>query len=223
MQKPFLFLVDTCEKEAESYFVANSVEKYSIKKGEFVSSFSEGIVGFLQKGSLKVYISDELGNEKLMWVLQEKSTLYTLLINYFTKKIVAATDCEILTITTDQYYNYLLQSKDHLSKYVQTYTYRYALCLQQCLTANNLSSRAKIYNFIYQLTLKYGESQKDGSIILHNLPNRCDIASITGVHRSNVTSYISDLEKLGIIDQSKSKSDIIIRDITSFKEILEGA
>jgi hypothetical protein len=53
------------------------------------------------------------------------------------------------------------------------------------------------------------------------MPKRCDISSITGVHRSNVTTYISDLEELGIITQGKSKSEIIIHSINSFKEHLK--
>jgi cAMP-binding proteins - catabolite gene activator and regulatory subunit of cAMP-dependent protein kinases len=217
-EESFLFIVDTREEEAESYFVANSIKKYTIKAGCCLSSLDEGTVGFLTKGSLKVYMADKDGNERLMWILNEKSTLYTILLDIFTKRILALNDCEILIITLDQYYNYLLQNKNHLSKYFQVDRYRYALCLQQCLASNNQSSRSKVYNLIYKLALKYGEPQKDGSIILNNIPSKCDIASITGVHRSNVTSYMSELKKNGIIHQNKSKYSIIIREIGFFEE-----
>jgi len=218
MHESFLFVVDTCEGEAESYFIAHSIKKRAYKKGYCITSFDEGTVGFLAKGSLKIYMSDENGNERLMWVLKEKSTLYTILIDNFTKKIIVADDCEILYITMDQYSNYLLQSKDHLSKHMQVHRYRYALCVQRCLASNSQSSRSKVYNLIYQLALKYGEPQKNGSIILNDMPSRSDISSITGVHRSNVTVYISDLVKLGILRQGKSKSSVIIQNINFLEE-----
>ena len=42
-------------------------------------------------------------------------------------------------------------------------------------------------------------------ILIENLPSRVDIASHIGVHRSNVTRYISNLEKDGIFEKVGKK------------------
>jgi len=71
------------------------------------------------------------------------------------------------------------------------------------------TSKIKIYTLLQQLGKSYGVVQSDKSIYIKNFLTRTDMASITGVHRSNVIRYIGELEKMDII--RKEKKDIIIK------------
>ena len=53
-----------------------------------------------------------------------------------------------------------------------------------------------------------------------NLPSRKDIASITGVLSYNVTSFITELKNQCLLEETSSKSTIIINDLSALQQLI---
>ena len=97
------------------------------------------------------------------------------------------------------------------------YKKRYILLLQSILQEHEESSRSRVYRFLYQIATSYGKEGPDG-LLVEKLPSRSDIGALLGIHRSNVTRYLSDLEKQGVV--TKQKKSLVIHDIQALKELL---
>ena len=210
---PLFPLTSVPQENAYDYFLQNHFCRHHLKKGDLITSLTENTVGYIVSGRLKVYMSDENGEERLMWFLNATSTLHTSMLDLFSKKIVVDRDCELLYIPLDQYYDFIMLSKENLERYHQSWRQRYGICVQHCLSSYRQTSkqnaRIKVCKFIQQMMIYLGHQRpSDDAVVIQNVPSRADIASLIGVHQSNVISYISELEKMGILE--KNKSDIII-------------
>lgn len=193
--------------------------KEAVRKGDSIVPPEDDICAFLHKGCLKVFFSTENGTERLMWFLEEGNLIPTGSGKSFCKRLVADVDSEILYITFDDIYQFVLQSKQNFFTIVEQYQKRQILCIQGQLKEIEESSSVKILKFLYQSAALYGKKKKDG-ILVENLPSRSDIASHIGVHRSNVTRCISNLEKEGILEKIGKK--LLVKDLDRLQELLEA-
>lgn len=193
--------------------------KESVHKGEVVIPPEHNVCGFLHKGCLKVFFSTEHGTERLMWFLEDGNLIPTGSGKSFYKRLVADVDSEILYITFDDIYQFVLQSKKNFFTIVEQYQKRQLLCIQGQLKEIEESSGVKILKFLFQSAALYGKRAKDG-ILIENLPSRSDIASHIGVHRSNVTRYISNLEKDGVLEKVGKK--LLVKDLDRLEKMLEA-
>lgn len=189
-----------------------------ILKGNSIMPPENGICGFLHKGCLKVFFSTESGSERLMWFLESGNLIPTGSAESFCKRLVADEDSEILYITLEDIYQFVLKSKENFFAIVSQYQKRQLLCIQGQLKEIEENSSVKVLKFLYQSAMLYGKKTAEG-ILIENLPSRSDIASHIGVHRSNVTRYISDLEKKGIAQKIGKK--LLVKDIHAMKQLLE--
>jgi len=197
-------------------FIRRCQYKTIIKKGDNVRLYPQRHA-FLNKGLLKIYMSNAAGNERLMWYIQEINP-----IPYncsFGKRVVAEIDSEILYIKREDYLDHIISSRGNLETYIERVNKRYFFCMQQVLNENIYSCNTKIYSFIYQLANVLGKKIENGQIVIKNLPSRKDIASIVGTHRSNVTRYITELEKIGIVE--KRKGLIIVKDLKALEQLID--
>ena len=218
---PIIKLDETTTSTLEQFFTQHYRRKAAYKKNDLINiHFAEEITGFISKGRVKIYMCDESGEERLMFLLEERSTIFTGMAAFMGKTVIAAEDTEILYVTMDCYYDFLLSSKHNLLCHLEIINSRYGACIQQCLVAPHQSSRQKVYNFIYQIALKFGTNSGDGRITIANLPSRKDIASITGVHSNNVTSFISELKSQGLVEETASKSTIILTDAPALLKLI---
>lgn len=218
---PIIQLDEAITSTLEQFFIHNYQRKASYKKNDLINiHFSEEITGFISKGRVKIYMCDESGEERLMFLLEERSTIFTGMAAFMGKTVIAAEDAVILYVSMDRYYDFLLSSKEHLLCHLEIINSRYGACIQQCLAAPHQSSRQKVYNFIYQIALKFGKTMGDGRTMIANLPSRKDIASITGVHSNNVTSFITELKNQHLLEETSSKSTIIIHDLSVLQQLI---
>ena len=153
-----------------------------------------------------------------MWFLESGNLLPTGSGRNFCKRIVADTDSELLYVTYDDIYQFVLQSKENFFSIVEQYQKRQLLCIQGQLKEIEESSGIKVLKFLYQSAALYGKKTADG-VLIENLPSRSDIASHIGVHRSNVTRYISNLEKEGVFE--KIGKMLLVKDMQRLQELLE--
>ncbi|HHY27520.1 MAG TPA: Crp/Fnr family transcriptional regulator [Desulfitobacterium dehalogenans] len=202
----------------QNFYENQCAKKAIFKKGDNVKLFPD-MYALVNKGLIKIYMINSSGNEKLMWFLKELTLIPNHLLYIFDKRIVAEENSEILYVKKDEFLNFILSSPKNLDTILQQFYKRYALCIQEILNENTYNSKTKVYKFIFQLIEVLGKKNTQGQIIIENMPTRKDIASIVGTHRSNVTRYITELEKLDILE--KAKGAIIVKDIDALKKIIE--
>lgn len=223
MQEDFFPYIKGQEEYLADYFVRNSFKAKVIKKGDELEVPPKENICFIMKGRLKVYMINDLGDERLMWFLEEGNIIPNLMTDSFAKRVIADEDCEIYYMNTNTYYDYVLQNKEHMKVFIDSFYSRYGFLVQQLLNAESENARLKVYKFIYQLATRYGKTQANGEIMIENFPSRNDISSITGVHRSNVTRYITELEKACIVKKHKlqlsvSNLEQLKQEITALEE-----
>ena len=218
---PIIQIDEATTNTLEQFFKQHYQQKAAYKKNALINiHFPDEITGFISKGRVKIFMCDEAGEERLMFLLEERSTIYTGMAAFLGKTVIAAEDTEILYITMDRYYDFLLASKENLMCHLEIINSRYGACIQQCLAASHHSSRQKVYSFIYQIALKFGREVSENRIRIDNLPSRKDIASITGVHCNNVTSFIGELKSQGLLEETAAKSTIILTDLPALLQLI---
>lgn len=202
--------------DLRNLFIRCCQYKKIIKKGDNLRLYPQ-MHAFLSKGLLKIYMSNAAGNERLMWYIQEINAIP---YNYsFDKRVVAEVDSEVLYIKREDYLDHIISSRGNLETYIERVNKRYFFCVQQVLNENIYSCNTKIYSFIYQFAKVLGKESENGQIVIENVPSRKDIASIVGTHRSNVTRYITELEKSGIVE--KRKGLIIVKDLKALEQLID--
>lgn len=201
------------------YCLQNAYRHQHLKKGEVLSSPSAGTCCFLHKGRLKVFIGTESGTERLMWFLESGTIIPEGSGETFSKRLVADADTEVLYVTEKDVYAFALSSEEAVAELLRHYRKRYSLLLQSILQEHEESSRSRTYRFLYQLSLKLGRSDPDG-VLVDKLPSRSDIGALLGIHRSNITRYLNDLEKQGIT--IRRKKALLIRDMAALRLLIDG-
>ena len=201
------------------FILENYSQRVFYKKGEEISSLFNDYVIYLLTGSVKSYLCNENGEERLMYILLDDTIIFNSVNEQFLKTLIVSHPAETFYIEHKKILNFIREDIDFISKYTELITARYGILMQQLLSLNHCSAKHKVYSFIYQLALKYGTVQPSTNYIyIKNFPSFTDIASITGVHRSNATSYINELKAQDIV--GKDKNHFIIKDLQLFEKII---
>jgi len=201
------------------FILENYSQRVSYKKGEEISSLFNDYVIYLLTGSVKSYLCNENGEERLMYILLDDTIIFNSVNEQFLKTLIVSHPAETFYIEHKKILNFIREDIDFISKYTELITARYGILMQQLLSLNHCSAKHKVYSFIYQLALKYGTVQASTNYVyINNFPSFTDIASITGVHRSNATSYINELKAQDIV--GKDKNHFIIKDLQLFEKII---
>ena len=158
-------------------------------------------VGCVISGVLLTTAIDDYGRQKALWLagahhlyMQEPTDFY------FTVK--ALTDASILW-TGRRLFTELLQSDATLlDQYLADSSQNLNNQITHLLRSQEYSGRARLYDFLIQLTTTYGrpENEKNDSIwLLPNIFPREDLASLAGIHQSNCSRYLTELRRARIM------------------------
>lgn len=200
------------------FCLKHAYRREKLKKGDVLLTPEPGNCCFLETGRLKVFIGTDQGSERLMWFLESGNIIPEGSGETFSKRLVADADTEVLYITDKEVYTFALSGEEQVAELLRHYKKRYILCLQAMLQEHEESSRSRVYRFLYQIATSYGRPSNDG-LLVDKLPSRSDIAALLGIHRSNVTRYLSDLEKMGVI--VKIKKSVVLKDQEALLEMIE--
>lgn len=199
-------------------FTDYSEKTINLHKGEkFFPYFCINMIGFISKGLLKVSMSNEDGEERLMWFLEKNCILNC--NSKFLQTTTALEPTEIILLDKEILFDKILANKELFYLFLDQLYQKFEYSLQQVLTENKKSSKVKLYTLIQQLAKIHGTVQPDKSIFCKTVITRRDMASITGVHRSNIIKYITELERMGII--CKQKNAIIIKEPLLLDKLIE--
>ena len=225
IEKPFSPVLSnhltTTFPQLKDYIIKNHTLKQTYKKGEILPTFKEDFLLYISQGSIKSYICDDSGEEKLMYILLEDTLIFGSFHDYFLKKLLVQEPITAYYIPANDIYEFLRTDIEYIKNWSLIIISRYGILLQNQLSINHCSSKHKVYSFIYQLALKYGSAGANQNIItIKNFPSYTDIASITGVHRSNTTTYINELIVQNVL--AKKQPDLIIKDMALLEQIIDS-
>lgn len=206
--------------ELKHFILSNYTQTFTVKRGaEIPMADSDDELLYLAKGKVKNYLYDEDGHEQLMYIFIKDTLIFHTISEQFCKNLVALEACTIYSVKFSEVFAFLQRDSDYIRSFVKLIASRYGILLQQILTTNRQCARHKVYDFLYGLASKFGVEQEDGTILVNKFATLTDIASMLGVHRSNVTSYINELEAQNII--ARHKHQLIVKDMDTLEALLE--
>lgn len=205
--------------DLKQYILQNYPQAHFYKKGDEIPHVSEKIILYIKKGSIKSYICDESGEERLMYIFLEDSIVFCHFHSYFVKRLSVNESSEIYYAPRKDIMKFVQTKVDYIDLWTNIVSSRYGILLQSILSVNHCSSKHKVYSFIYQLALKYGKKNEQ-QYTIKSFPSYTDVASITGVHRSNATTYINELQSQDVL--KKEKNTLVIYDLDLLKSIIDS-
>lgn len=205
--------------ELKQYILTNFTSKQLLKKGEEVPYAPKDTLLYVKSGSVKSYICDESGEERLMYIFLEDSVVFYHFHEYFIKRLLINETAEIYSVAIPEIMKFLQAKPEYILAWTGIVSSRYGVLLQNMLSINHCSAKHKVYSFIYQLALKYGK-QNGQQYTIKTFPSSTDVASITGVHRSNATTYINELQSQDVL--KKEKNTLVIYDLDLLKNIIDS-
>lgn len=173
---------------------------------------------YLYKGCLKVFISNDLGIERLLFYLAEKNTCSC---GYPNIPMILHTteDCDIYFINTKQLLYDLVYDKKFFSNLWESSYRRLGIIAERLLDISGTNNKGKVCNFLYNLAQESHQTTPDGKLVIKKLPTRNDLALFIGSHKSNVIKILSALENDGII--TPNGKGIIINDLDQLKTCID--
>lgn len=206
--------------ELKHFILANYSRTFTIKKGGQVPlADNPDELLYLATGKVKAYMFDDEGHERLLYIFIKDTLIFHSVSEQYCKNLITLEKATLYSIALTDVFAFLQSDAAFIRKYSALIAARYNILLQQVLTTNRLGAKSKVYAFLISLAHKYGSTQADGSLVVNKFPTLTDVASLTDVHRSNVTSYINALETQGII--RRQKRQLIINDLEALEALAE--
>ncbi len=175
-------------------------------------------IAVLTSGMLKVFLADEIGEERFMWIVEPYSIIQCRNNHPFSHLLIAIKDSKLLLTDKKLFLDQVKNDPILFDKYIDSIYQRYTYCIEKLIVTDVHNSQFKVYSFLLHLANRYGKKQQDGSILIENIITRNDISSITGVHRTNIIKYLTHLEQLNIID--KDRKYICIKNIDALEMLV---
>lgn len=196
-----------------------------LKKGTVLySDDMEDTIICVNKGKLKLVVGDEAGEETVIHYINEKSICCPFLpvvVDLLSIKLIVEDDCELAYFDKSEFFNYM-RSDGAFEKFIKAVGKRNAIVYSSILNILYETSKNRVYSFVYQMALNSKKDNEESVIQINNFPSKRDISLTTGVHRSNVYKYITDLENMGIIE--KIKHGLLVKDIERLRTLIrEGS
>lgn len=196
------------DAEIEAFFLENYIYHDVIhRKDRFASlnSFGKGAIVYLHRGRFKQYITNPAGQEVFLGFLPQHSTLATMKSGYeLGKSMIANTDCSIYVATNDSYFKFLQSSPRLIEHQLFEPYYRRNLNDFAKIETMFYPAQVKVYEYVSYLALLFGKHDPtDCRVMLVDYPPTVkDMANYLGIHRSNASRYLSELEALGLVEHS---------------------
>ena len=217
---------DLYNADIEAFFQQNFIYHDVIhRKDRFASlnSFGKGAVVYLHRGRFKQYITNPAGQEVFLGFLPQYSTLATMKSGYeLGKSMIANTDCSIYVATDESYFHFLQSSPKLIEHQLFEPYYRRNLNDFPKTETMFYPAQIKVYEYVLYLAALFGKRdvQQSKSLTMDFPPSVKDIANYLGIHRSNASRYLSELEELNLMEHSTKF--LIVHDIFALSSKIES-
>ncbi|MBP2639198.1 MAG: hypothetical protein H6Q66_149 [Firmicutes bacterium] len=207
-------------KAIAKVFTENAHHHVLLQKGAgFCPDTNDPMIGYITRGILKISIANADGEEKLIWFLDENSVISSFR-KCFYKEAVAIKPTEILIIKKDIFIDFMMKDRQCLDYYLEQLYTKIEYCMDTLLIQDKKSSKSKVYTLLQQLAKAYGTNLTDNEVYIKKILTGTEMSSITGVHRSNIARYISELEHMNIV--KREKNSIILRKPQLLDKLIEA-
>lgn len=205
-----VFTTEELLAQAEIPIVVKKVEK-----GEclFLAEERHRFTYHVVSGVVRLYLTSREGVEKTLFyhTADTQFGFQGFKRNRLTRSTaVAATDCELLAMDSD---DLLLFCNRHTDYYLAYIEYLFQIMNSQTEEIANLSFE----NGVRRLAgLLYSLAVSDGCVILYTID---ELASIIGTHRNTVTNSLSHLRSKGYV--AKQLRPIVVEDLAGLRRYLD--
>ena len=174
----------------------------------------------IHKGLLKLYVSNSDGDERLMWLMGEGSIISTFHSNEeLSKRIQIVKDTELLVMEKSEFIKAVSKEESLFLCFTQQIYGRYESLIQNFINDSNEFTKMRFYELIYEIA-GMSERQFMAGILLDNYLSRQDMASLIGTHVTNISKYLLEMEKQGLIRRLKGK-EILVLDLEELEAEIE--
>ena len=190
---------DIAQQLAECFFI-NKNHRIELKKGSVIDHRFHGSFILLYKGKFSMSIISKTGVERILWFIDEMNILFDAPTDEtFCAILRACEDCILYSITKEELFHYIGGNAHFINYLLETGRKRGMITGDRLHSITSETSRCRVLKFIHQLSVTYGEKAGGNSVFVTKFPVHNEIASLLGVHRTNVTKYISFLEHEEVI------------------------
>ncbi|MDP2649391.1 MAG: Crp/Fnr family transcriptional regulator [bacterium] len=198
-----------------SFFKKYSKRKpLNIKKGNMI--FYQGDqpdrLYFIKKGFVKMYRLSEEGKNTVIYLCGPGSMLGVRALTSEDKCLrhdaQALTDVEILTMTKNEYLDFISENPNFLTDLLKIFIERLNITERKLEGFITTDATARIANFILDIANRFGE-RKNGKIIIPVPLTHQLIAEFVGSVRETATVALHELEKNKILNIEKKQIKIL--------------
>lgn len=195
----------------KNVFLDNAQKKYTLEAGEQYFAPDDKYIYLLNQGIIKVYVNDMEGNERLLWLLREGCVIPTFHAKKLniSKQIQVVKTCELLMITKESFFSLGAAIPDFFLKFMDQIYERYEGLIENFINDSNLFCKVRFYRLLYEIAVTSSVKLERG-IILDDYLSRQDMASLIGTHTTNISKYLLELEKLGVLQRLSGKRILVI-------------
>ena len=208
--------IEICQ-QLEVCFDINNNKKIELKKGDIIdgNNYRDKFI-FLYKGKFSLSIINELGTERILWFIDAKNILFNAPKNeIFYHVLQARTNCILYVCSQEALFSFIGGNTAIINYMLESGRRRGVITGDRVHSITTESSKCRVYKFIYQLATTYGNSTDETFYTVSKLPIQNEIASLLGVHRTNVTKYISYLESENIMIKRSHSYEINLKELKS--------
>ncbi len=195
----------------KNVFLDNAQLKYTLEAGEQFFSPDDKYIYLLNHGIIKVYVNDMEGNERLLWLLRDGCVIPTFHAKKLniSKQIQVVKTCELLMITKEDFFSLGAAIPDFFLNFMNQVYERYEGLIENFINDSNLFCKVRFYRLLYEIAITSSVKLERG-VILDDYLSRQDMASLIGTHTTNISKYLLELEKLGVIQRLSGKRILVI-------------
>lgn len=184
--------------------------RLTYKKGELIIRPGEkpSAVFFIEEGLVKAYDITKYGEENLLIIRREEEVFP--ILRTFTGEgptIIYEAMCPVTVWRlSSRYYLEAIEHNPHLLRSILDMVVEmYRLHSERIINLEYRSVRERLISFLLTMAKRFGEEQKNGSVIVNVPLKQQDIASSINASRETTGRELSKLEQKGLIDSNHLK------------------
>ncbi|EPY2277240.1 Crp/Fnr family transcriptional regulator [Clostridium sporogenes] len=213
------------QDEMRSFFLNELVllgKEKNLKKNEIIDVRRNKSLAIVVQGKLKQILYHSKGEEKVMFFLSPGEICGE--EEYFVSGgmpvIIKACCSSKVSLVEKKVLDEFLNTNPRAYRFfIHSLTRKYRISVSQMHDILFTTSKEKICNTLYRLSVQSGVETPEGIIIDIKLTHQ-ELANLVGSSRITITKIINELKNEGIIESSKDKK-FIIKNLDKLKKYLE--
>ncbi|WP_251860124.1 Crp/Fnr family transcriptional regulator [Clostridium sp. Marseille-Q2269] len=212
------------QDEMKSFFlnkVASLGKKEVLKKNDIINVRNNKSLGIVLEGKLKQILYNSKGEEKILFFLGPGEICGE--GEYFDGEgmsviIKACCETAVAVVKKNVLDDFLSKNPDSYRFFIHSLTRKYRISVSQIHDILFTTSKQKICNTLYRLSVQSGVETKNGLIIDIKITHQ-ELGDLVGASRITVTKIINELKLENIIEVKDKR--FIIKDFGKLKKYLE--